>query len=87
MTAIELGRRLGWSQSYVARRLDGRIPFGLDDLERVASALGVDIITLLTDGDGHKDTYQCLDQPRRPAPVGPRAHDVRARRVLTERAA
>lgn len=41
MTGAKLARRLGKSQSSVARRLDGRQTMDLDDLEMICSALGV----------------------------------------------
>lgn len=47
ISGSELARQLGWSQSYTTRRLDGRIALDLDDLERIADALGVTVHDLI----------------------------------------
>src|SRR6266516_3383849 len=47
MSAAKLGRALGVSQTYVWRRLNGETAFDLDDLERIAAILGVEIASLL----------------------------------------
>lgn len=47
ISAAELARRLGWAQSYMARRIDGRVALDLDDLETLADALNVRIVDLL----------------------------------------
>lgn len=47
MSAAKLGRALGVSQTYVWRRLNGETAFDLDDLERIAAILGVEIGSLL----------------------------------------
>lgn len=36
----ELAIRCGWTQSYVARRLNGRVQWSTDDLATVADVLG-----------------------------------------------
>ncbi len=41
ISAAELGRRLGWTQSYTARRVDGRQPLDMDDLEQIADFLEI----------------------------------------------
>jgi len=43
----ELARRLGVSDMWVGRRLRGDLPLALDDLERIASALGVSVDDLI----------------------------------------
>lgn len=47
ISASELGRRLGWKQSYMARRIDGRVALDLDDLQAIAAALEVPVLDLL----------------------------------------
>ena len=47
ISASELARRLGWSQAYMARRVDGRIALNMDDLEKIVEELGVPITDLL----------------------------------------
>lgn len=41
ITKAELSRRMGVSEVWIGRRLNGQMPIGLDDLERIATALGV----------------------------------------------
>jgi transcriptional regulator with XRE-family HTH domain len=41
VTPTELGRKLGRSQTWVWRRLEGEVAFDLNDLEAIAAALGV----------------------------------------------
>jgi transcriptional regulator with XRE-family HTH domain len=38
------------SQDYVSRRMSGKLPFDLDDIERVAAALGIEVSELLKTG-------------------------------------
>lgn len=47
ISAAELARRMGWAQSYMARRIDGRVALDIDDLEAIARILEVNIIDLL----------------------------------------
>jgi len=46
-----LARKLGWTQSYLARRVDGRVAFDLDDLEKVAAEIGIRVMDLLPTED------------------------------------
>lgn len=41
VSASELARHLGCSQPYLARRLDGRVEWRVDDLRRIATLLDV----------------------------------------------
>lgn len=50
MSVSELARRLGVAQSYMARRVDGRVALDLDDLESIAAILGVEVADLLPKG-------------------------------------
>jgi DNA-binding Xre family transcriptional regulator len=43
----ELGRRLGTSQAWVSRHVNGSVAFTTDELVRVAQALGCDLADLL----------------------------------------
>lgn len=47
ISAVQLGRMIGRSQSYMSRRLVGDLPFDLDDLEAIAGALDVPLSRLL----------------------------------------
>jgi len=51
LSATELARRMGVSQSYLARRMTGAQPLDLDDLDRIADALGVPVRQLLPGTD------------------------------------
>jgi transcriptional regulator with XRE-family HTH domain len=46
ITASELARRLHVSQPYISRRLTGDTAFDVDDLDRIAAELDVDIADL-----------------------------------------
>jgi transcriptional regulator with XRE-family HTH domain len=48
-SASELARQLGWSQSRTLRRLNGRIPFDVDELTELAAFLGVPLSALVTE--------------------------------------
>lgn len=48
VTGRELARRLGTSQTWVSTRLNGTTPLDLNELQRIADALGVTVIDLLT---------------------------------------
>ena len=43
----QLAADLGASQSHTARRVTGKVPFSLDELERVADYLGVPVAELI----------------------------------------
>lgn len=47
ISAAELARRMGWKQSYMARRWDARVAYDVDDLEQIASALLLPVADLL----------------------------------------
>lgn len=47
ISGAELARRLGRSQTFVQKRLDGRQAFDVDDLEAVCAVLGLSPIELL----------------------------------------
>jgi transcriptional regulator with XRE-family HTH domain len=47
MSASELGRRVGMTQPYISRRLTGETAFDIDDLAKIADALGVEVAELL----------------------------------------
>jgi transcriptional regulator with XRE-family HTH domain len=48
ISGAELARRIGRSQTFVAKRLDGRQAFDIDDLEMVANVLGIAPEQLIT---------------------------------------
>lgn len=39
--ATAISRQIGWTQSYIAHRLNGRRPFTVEDLAAIAGALGI----------------------------------------------
>lgn len=43
VTQDELGRRLGWVQTMVSRRLTGKTPISAEDVVRIADALEVTV--------------------------------------------
>lgn len=45
----EVADAMGVSHMYLSRRLNGRTPFDLTDLDRIAAALGVPVARLLRD--------------------------------------
>lgn len=47
ISKAELGRRLGVSEVWVGRRLNGQLPIGLDELQKIADAIGVNVLDLL----------------------------------------
>lgn len=58
MSAVQLGRSIGKSQSYMSRRLTGETAFDLDDLEAIARALNVAVPDLLgTTGQKTLDSH------------------------------
>ena len=47
MSASELARQLETTQRYMSRRLTGETAFDVDDLDRIATVLGVQVTDLL----------------------------------------
>jgi transcriptional regulator with XRE-family HTH domain len=52
MSGAQLAREMGKSQTFIARRLDGRQAFDIDDLEMVASVLRVPVVAFLAPQPG-----------------------------------
>ncbi|HEX6870170.1 MAG TPA: helix-turn-helix transcriptional regulator, partial [Micromonosporaceae bacterium] len=52
MNGAGLAVAIGRSQAYVSRRLTGETPFDVDDLERIAVVLGVDVADLVRRNEG-----------------------------------
>jgi transcriptional regulator with XRE-family HTH domain len=46
LSQTEFAASLGKSQAWISRRLTGSTPFDVDDLVRIAGALGVSVATL-----------------------------------------
>lgn len=80
----QLARALKVSEQWVSVRLRGVQPFGLDDLERIAVFLDVDVTTLFpqregrlitvggtSTGSGRESKPWNLDLAKRPGPSGP----------------
>jgi transcriptional regulator with XRE-family HTH domain len=43
-----LATQLGWSHGYLQRRTSGQVPFRVDELDAIATALGVPINTFVS---------------------------------------
>lgn len=43
----DLAERLKWTRGYLARRLNGGVPWDLDDLDELATALDITLLQLL----------------------------------------
>ena len=41
LSARRAAARLGWTQAYLSRRLNGDVPFNVEDIEALAGLLGV----------------------------------------------
>lgn len=39
-----MAAQLGWQQKYLSRRLTGKVPFDVNDLDAIADALGVPVV-------------------------------------------
>lgn len=61
ISGAELARQMGKSQTWVARRLDGRQAFDVDDLEQVASVLNLHVSDFLPGPDGRPVTHVSYD--------------------------
>jgi transcriptional regulator with XRE-family HTH domain len=48
LSAVQLAKLMGVSQPYLSRRLNGSVAFDLDDLERIARSLDIEVMRLLT---------------------------------------
>jgi len=61
ISGAELARQMGKSQTWVARRLDGRQAFDVDDLEQVAAVLNLHVSDFFPSPDGRSVTHVCSD--------------------------
>jgi transcriptional regulator with XRE-family HTH domain len=81
VSASELSRRLGWKQSYMARRIDGRVALDVDDLQAIANALQVSVLDLLPKSVHTGATSATMDRnsrlTERPTPTQHRPKDNR----------
>ena len=50
ISAAEVARRLEWTQSYIARRMTGEVPFSAAELILISVVAGVTPTRLLPDG-------------------------------------
>ena len=57
ISGAELARQMGKSQTWVARRLDGRQAFDVDDLEQVAAVLNLHVSDFFQSPDGRSVTH------------------------------
>lgn len=63
ITATELARKAGMTQRSISRRITGEKAIDMDDLDRIAGALGVDVLDLIPATD---------NEPRPRRSTGPR---------------
>lgn len=90
VTPTELGRRLGKSQTWVWRRLEGEVAFDLNDLEAIAAVLAVTPADLLPPDvrRGAEPNIRNSPVPERPAdnrpPARPTGRRGRGDRSLTK---
>jgi transcriptional regulator with XRE-family HTH domain len=84
ISGAQLARQLNVSAAWVSYRLTGTQPIDLNDLDRIAAVLDVDVVTLLPQREGRLITVGGtsgttgreskpwnLDLPKRPQPNGP----------------
>lgn len=85
LTASRVARELGWQQMYLSRRMTGKTPFDVDDLEALARFLEVDVRTLFPSQGGpgalslkphystatHRGLLSCISAARYKDPLPP----------------
>lgn len=74
MSAAELARRTGIRQQALSRRMTGETAWDVDDLEVIATALGVTVFDLLGRPSGPEGSQTTAPKPAptgRPNPVSP----------------
>jgi transcriptional regulator with XRE-family HTH domain len=76
MSNAELGRRLEEPDYWVGRRLNGKIPIDLHDLQRIAVVLGVSVTDLMP-RSGKEPTAQYLAGERLIATIGDHNRETR----------
>lgn len=62
VTGAQLAKRLGVSAAWVSYRINGLVPPNTDDLERIADALGVEVMDLIP-RDRRRVTVTSLNLP------------------------
>jgi transcriptional regulator with XRE-family HTH domain len=72
MTGTQLAEHAGMTQPYISRRLTGATAFDVDDLERIATALDVDVADLLPARADRRSHNKTLPTPP-VRPSGPRS--------------
>lgn len=65
MKQLELATRLGENEMWISRRLRGTQPIDLNDLERIAKALGVEVADLMPKHEGRLITVGGAPRPAR----------------------
>lgn len=80
ISAAELARRTGMKQPYISRRMTGDVAWDIDDLERIAAILEVDVAELLpregrvvthVGAPTRQTTVPKVGLPQRPHTFGP----------------
>jgi transcriptional regulator with XRE-family HTH domain len=85
ISGVRLAQMAEMSQPYLSRRLNGAVPFDLDDLDRIAHALDIDVLKLLT---AAREVSAGLNSSSVSPDVRPAQHVVRVvpeRRPITSR--
>lgn len=71
MSGVKLAAAIDRTQAYVSRRLNGDVAFDVDDLERIASALGVEVVDLIPGAKRDRAYYpQRAERPADNRPSG-----------------
>lgn len=54
LSGVKLAARINRTQAYVSRRLNGDVPFDIDDLANIAKALDISVTVLIPSPEGGK---------------------------------
>ena len=79
----QLAEKMGVSRSWISYRLTGSQEIGLNDLERIADALGVDVYDLLPARGGRSVNYASSPATPRTIPAPAPRHPVAVGRTAT----
>ncbi len=77
ITATDLSRRLGWSQSKISKIESGTQKLSLDDAEAIANAIGIDMVRILKDQIGVRTPISAMT-------LGDRIKNLRQERGWTQ---
>jgi len=83
ISASEAARRAGFTQAFLSRRLTGRVPFHVDDLETICTTLGLSFEYITSGIRGVEDHPPSPPKPPSSAPQPRKAPRRRLRSVGT----